>query len=56
MQWDVVAVQPVGNRTLIVTFSDGLTGKVQIGRSAKFVGETAVQLHGGIGVSEEHAI
>ncbi len=33
MQWDVVAVQPVGNRTLIVTFSDGLTGKVHIGRS-----------------------
>jgi pimeloyl-CoA dehydrogenase small subunit len=27
--------------------------KVQIGRSAKFVGENSVQLHGGIGVTEE---
>jgi len=27
--------------------------KVQIGRSGKFVGEQAVQLHGGIGVTEE---
>lgn len=27
--------------------------KVQIGRSARFVGEQAVQLHGGIGVTEE---
>jgi pimeloyl-CoA dehydrogenase small subunit len=27
--------------------------KVQIGRSAKFVGEQAIQLHGGIGVTEE---
>jgi len=27
--------------------------KIQIGRSAKFVGEQAVQLHGGIGVTEE---
>ncbi len=25
MQWDVVAVQPVGNRSFIVEFSDGLT-------------------------------
>jgi pimeloyl-CoA dehydrogenase small subunit len=30
--------------------------KVQIGRSARFVGEQAVQLHGGIGVTEEAAI
>ncbi len=28
--------------------------KVQIGRSAKFVGETAVQLHGGIGMTMEY--
>ena len=27
--------------------------KIQIGRSARFVGEQAVQLHGGIGVTEE---
>jgi alkylation response protein AidB-like acyl-CoA dehydrogenase len=27
--------------------------KVQIGRSARFVSQTAVQLHGGIGVTEE---
>ena len=27
--------------------------KVQIGSSARFVGEQAVQLHGGIGVTEE---
>jgi hypothetical protein len=33
MQWDVVAVQPVGNRTFIVTFSGGLTGQVHISRS-----------------------
>ena len=30
--------------------------KVQIGRSARFVGEQAVQLHGGIGVTEEAAV
>ena len=30
--------------------------KVQIGRSARFVGEQAVQLHGGIGVTEECAV
>ena len=28
--------------------------KVQIGESAKFVGETAVQLHGGIGMTMEY--
>ena len=28
--------------------------KVQIGRSAKFVGETAIQLHGGIGMTMEY--
>ena len=28
--------------------------KVQINNSAKFVGETAVQLHGGIGVTMEY--
>jgi alkylation response protein AidB-like acyl-CoA dehydrogenase len=27
--------------------------KVQVGRSGKFVGEQSVQLHGGIGVTEE---
>jgi pimeloyl-CoA dehydrogenase small subunit len=30
--------------------------KVQVSRSARFVGEQAVQLHGGIGVTEEAAI
>lgn len=30
--------------------------KVQIGRSAKFVGGQAIQLHGGIGVTEEYLI
>ena len=30
--------------------------KIQIGRSAKFIGQEAVQLHGGIGVTMEHAI
>lgn len=30
--------------------------KVQIGRSAKFVGGNAIQLHGGIGVTEEYAV
>jgi alkylation response protein AidB-like acyl-CoA dehydrogenase len=28
--------------------------KVQIGRSARFVGETAIQLHGGIGMTMEY--
>lgn len=30
--------------------------KVQMGKSAKFVGGQAIQLHGGIGVTEEYAI
>jgi pimeloyl-CoA dehydrogenase small subunit len=30
--------------------------KVQIGKSARFVGQQAVQLHGGIGVTEEYAL
>ena len=30
--------------------------KIQIGRSAKFIGQQAVQLHGGIGMTMEHAI
>lgn len=30
--------------------------KIQIGRSARFVGEQAVQLHGGIGITEECAV
>ncbi|MEM1193805.1 MAG: acyl-CoA dehydrogenase family protein [Pseudomonadota bacterium] len=30
--------------------------KVQLGKSVKFVGETAVQLHGGMGITEEMAI
>lgn len=30
--------------------------KVQIGRSAKFVGGNAIQLHGGIGITEEYSI
>jgi len=37
--------------------SPALSGvKVQIGRSGRFVGQLAVQLHGGIGVSEEAAV
>jgi len=30
--------------------------KIQIGKSAKFVGGNAIQLHGGIGVTEEYSI
>jgi alkylation response protein AidB-like acyl-CoA dehydrogenase len=30
--------------------------KVQIGKSARFVGSQAIQLHGGIGVTEEYAV
>ena len=30
--------------------------KVQIGKSARFVGQQAIQLHGGIGVTEEYAV
>jgi alkylation response protein AidB-like acyl-CoA dehydrogenase len=30
--------------------------KIQVGRSARYVGEQAVQLHGGIGVTEEYSI
>jgi alkylation response protein AidB-like acyl-CoA dehydrogenase len=30
--------------------------KVQVGRSARYVGEQAVQLHGGIGVTEECSV
>jgi pimeloyl-CoA dehydrogenase len=30
--------------------------KVQISRSARFIGQTAIQLHGGIGVTEEYAV
>ena len=30
--------------------------KVQLGKSCKFVGETAVQIHGGMGITEEMAI
>jgi pimeloyl-CoA dehydrogenase small subunit len=30
--------------------------KVQIGKSGRFVGQQAVQLHGGIGVTEEYAV
>ena len=30
--------------------------KVQIGEAARFVGQQAVQLHGGIGVTEECAV
>lgn len=32
------------------------SAKVQIGKSAKFVGGQAIQLHGGIGVTEEYVI
>lgn len=30
MHWDVVEVQPAGNRTLKVRFSDGLTGTIRL--------------------------
>jgi alkylation response protein AidB-like acyl-CoA dehydrogenase len=30
--------------------------KVQIGQAARFVGQQAIQLHGGIGVTEEYAV
>jgi len=30
--------------------------KVQLGKSLKFVGENAIQLHGGMGITEEMAI
>lgn len=30
MYWDVQIVQPVGDRTLAVKFTDGLTGKIYI--------------------------
>ena len=30
--------------------------KVQIGRSAKFVGQQAIQLHGGIGMTMEYKV
>jgi len=30
--------------------------KVQIARSAKYVGGNAIQLHGGIGITEEYAV
>jgi pimeloyl-CoA dehydrogenase small subunit len=30
--------------------------KVQVGRSAKFIGEGAIQLHGGVGMTNEYAI
>jgi len=38
---------PVERRRLVSA------AKAQVGRSAKFVGSGAVQLHGGMGVSEE---
>lgn len=40
--------EPVPERMRIIS-----AAKVQVGRSAKFVGYQAVQLHGGMGVSEE---
>jgi len=30
--------------------------KVQLGKSCKFIGESAVQLHGGMGITEEMSI
>jgi alkylation response protein AidB-like acyl-CoA dehydrogenase len=30
--------------------------KVQVGRSSRFVGQNAIQLHGGIGITDEHAV
>ena len=32
------------------------SAKVQIGRAAKFIGGNAIQLHGGIGVTEEYVV
>jgi len=33
MHWDVVEVKPIGNRTLAVKFSDGLTGTFRLDAS-----------------------
>jgi alkylation response protein AidB-like acyl-CoA dehydrogenase len=30
--------------------------KVQIGRSGRFVGQQAIQLHGGVGVTQEYSV
>lgn len=32
------------------------TAKIQIGRSGRFIGQQAIQLHGGIGTTEEYAV
>jgi len=49
--------------TMMVSEPDAATraaamsaAKVQVGRSARYVGEQAVQLHGGIGVTEECSV
>jgi hypothetical protein len=33
MQWDVVEIEPAGNRTLKVRFADGLTGTIHLATS-----------------------
>ncbi len=30
--------------------------KIQIGRSGRFVGQQAIQLHGGVGVTQEYSV
>ncbi len=63
----VVAIEQARSMTYFATMmaeSDDATergkamaaAKVQIGRSGRFVGQTAVQLHGGVGVTMEYAI
>jgi pimeloyl-CoA dehydrogenase small subunit len=47
------ATMMVGNDDAAIRARALSAAKVQIGRSGKFVGEQAVQLHGGIGVTEE---
>jgi alkylation response protein AidB-like acyl-CoA dehydrogenase len=50
------ATMMVGERDPRLRAAAMSAAKVQIGRAARFVGEQAVQLHGGIGVTEECSI
>jgi alkylation response protein AidB-like acyl-CoA dehydrogenase len=50
------ATMMVGERDPRLRTAAMSAAKVQVGRAARFVGEQAVQLHGGIGVTEECSI
>jgi pimeloyl-CoA dehydrogenase small subunit len=61
----LVAVEQARSMTMFATMMAGETdaaerrkaiaaAKVQVGRSAKFVGQQAIQLHGGIGMTDEY--